>query len=211
MPLVTRNASTQNLFVQASQPADLNGAWIDSDDSVMYALVNGTATTVGQFTLGSELSSTPITDDQETIVGFNAFVGYVSTLPSTADYYVITAIEIKTGTVATGAVYPFAYVTGDDPPTGQLVLCAIGEKTTITTGTTYKMPTIGVRLVAGGSKIFAGFTCNTDNRAFRSVAKSSENTIFGLTANGDSPIATNPSYSAAIYDPYVKIYYKAVQ
>ena len=48
MPLVTRNANTKNLYVQATEPDIPDGAWIDSDDSVMYTIISGTATPVGK-------------------------------------------------------------------------------------------------------------------------------------------------------------------
>lgn len=48
MPLVTRNASTQNLYVQSTEPDIQDGAWIDSDDSKLYTIVGGTSTEVGK-------------------------------------------------------------------------------------------------------------------------------------------------------------------
>lgn len=47
MPLVTRNASTKNLYVQATEPSVQEGAWIDTDNSKMYTIVSGTASQVG--------------------------------------------------------------------------------------------------------------------------------------------------------------------
>jgi hypothetical protein len=79
MPLVTRNASTKNLFVQATQPADLDGGWIDSDDSKMYALVNGTATQVGKLSF----SSAAVVTHSTTIGDYSAPTAAVATSEAT--------------------------------------------------------------------------------------------------------------------------------
>lgn len=120
MPLVTRNASTKNLFVQSTQPAVDDGAWIDSDDSVFYTIVGGTAT--------------PLSNGFEQLAHVNTNSAGATTVTSgvfTAKEYIMalitekrnagnddTKIRVGTTTVDTGANYAWSSIRGTTLSTG---------------------------------------------------------------------------------------------
>ncbi len=65
---------------------------------------------------GVEESSTPITDDSEGTIGTGELKASVFTMPSLADYYRLTGLEWKNGTVVDGTVLCGLSIVDADPP-----------------------------------------------------------------------------------------------
>ncbi len=167
------------------------------------------------WTLGTELSSTPETDDQETNFQNTLYRGNIITLPTTEKYYVISAIECKHGATLNGSVAMCVGTIDAEPPvsTGIVILAHTDSVACANASAVQKVPVEGSQWIRGGMKICGFVHGDGATNTFRLIATGSINNYKAVNFNTVTPLAFNDTAWTATTNgrAYCKIYYKPVE
>ncbi len=163
--------------------------------------------------VGSEQSSSPITDDAESDINQGFFSAQLPvTLPTTEEMYMLTAIEWKNGTTINGSAIGIAYMADAVPPIKDHILVIAQTPLTAQSGSgvVQKVSFDSCVIVKGGSIIHVGVYSNSATGTYRKRTggtasyKKSLGTVTGI-AHTDLTTWINTGL-----DMYIKLYYKGV-
>jgi len=164
------------------------------------------------FGLGTEQSSTPITDDTQ-VGGNNNFRHYseVITFPTTEEFYIITGIEWKNGlTVAGNVLCGVDYV--DTIPAVSVNVIAVAITSSIAQSGVSSIQRNSVirnyQLIPGGAKVSAWINMSSSSGLVRRRTRTSGNVRKTETFTTTPAVIDTGAWTASVIDMYLKIYFK---
>ena len=160
----------------------------------------------------AEASSTPVADDGLTSLASGAIrLGNQITLPTTEEFYKITAVEWKNSTTITGNLIGGVALIDADPPVnvGFLTIAQTPSTAQSGSGSLQKVNVDSGILVKGGTKVTGFIVADNGTATFRRLGVSSRNVGFNITY-GQVPPVSVATWLTSTVQLYVKIYFQGV-
>lgn len=160
--------------------------------------------------VGSELSTTPISDNAETTTSAKFYEFF--TLPSTAPYYQVTGIEWKNGTAVSGNCISGVDIVDANPAVKASVLnVALSEQIAQTPiNSIQRTSFLKSQLIPGGTIVGIWVDIDNGTGKFRQLVGGSQNQYKAVTYTVAVPSCDITAWSATTSRLYIKLYYKAV-
>lgn len=167
-------------------------------------------------TYGTEASSTPVSDDDETTLTDNSvYITSLVTLPTAANGYVVTYLEWKNGLTVDGNVRAGLMEVDADPPTvdAARVLCITPETAQSGVSSVQKVRVVPDLILPAGVSVMPFLQLNGGTSpTYRFLARTVQNAVKAVGAFPFwLPFADeSTTWTTSTVELYLKVYYKPV-
>ena len=167
----------------------------------------------GNFAAGTEVAlNTPVAGANDTAINTTNRFYTMFTMPTAANFYLVTGFEVLNGTVINGSFVCGLEEINANPPTddGSVLRAWCKGQTQTGASAVQRVSIVGSQLIKGGTLVGAFISSNSATGRYGTTTQAGANRLKALVYNTDVQNGNTTAWASGTEEPYIKVYGKPV-